>query len=164
MVMASDTSSEHRSEIYTDFDEFLKAAIHEYYRGAGKKNKAAFIALVIASGEVTSLALDSLKSGEGMKKLAIGAVGVVALRLGLKYALGGPLGILLAGASLASLVAYFMRNRKEITGRIGRYRELVAEVRLSYDKLQSDHRDGRLDETQRNLMIDGLTKRFLDDL
>ena len=40
----------------------------------------------------------------------------------------------------------------------------MAELRVSYDKLQSDHRDGRLDTGQRDLMIDGLITRFLSDL
>ncbi len=152
------------NEVYAEFDEFLKAAIHDYYQQGGKSNKASFIALLIASGEITSIAVDSLKSGKGAKKLALGAAGVIALRIGLKYALSGPLGILLAGATAASLIAYFVRNRGEITGRIGGYRKLVAEVKQSYEKLQSDHRDGRLDLEQRNLMIDGLMKRFIQDV
>ena len=99
-------------DIYTDFDAFLKRAIHEYYKTSGKKHKGNFIALLIASGEGPSLALDSIKSGSGTKKLALGAAGLLALRVGLRYALSGPLGIILAGATAASLVAYFVRNRR----------------------------------------------------
>jgi len=162
--MAADASENEKTEIYTDFDELLKEAIHEYYQRGGKSKKANFIALVIASGEIASLAMDTIKSGTSMKKLAIGAAGVVALRIGLRYALSGPLGILLAGATAASLIAFFIRNRREITGKIGRYRELVATLRQNFEKLQSDHRDGRLDWQQRNLMVDGLLMRFLSDL
>ena len=151
-------------DIYVEFDAFIKEAIHEYYQRTGKLEKGNFIALVIASGEVASLALDQVKSGEGMKKVAMGAVGLIALRLGLRFLVGGPLGIILAGATAASLVAYFMRNRGEIKERIVRYRELVGELRQAYEKLQDDHRDGRLDDRQRNLMVDGLMKRFLQDL
>ena len=151
-------------DIYTKFDAFLKEAIHEYYQRTGKLEKGNFIALVIASGEVASLALDSVKSGEGMKKVALGAVGLLALRLGLRFVVGGPLGIILVGATAASLVAYFVRNREEIQVRIVRNRELVGELRQAYEKLQEDHRDGRLDDRQRNLMVDGLMKRFLADL
>ncbi len=151
-------------DIYVEFDAFLKEAIHEYYNRTGKLEKGNFIALIIASGEVASLALDSVKSGEGMKKVAIGAAGIIALRFGLRYALGGPLGIVLAGATLASMVAYFVRNRDEIKDRIVRNRGLVAELREEYEKLQEDHRDGRFDDNQRNLMVDGLMKRFLTDL
>lgn len=151
-------------QIYTDFDEFLKSAITDYYEHGGKSNRGNFIALLIASGEAASLAMDSLKSGSGVRKIAVGAAGVVALRIGLRYALSGPLGILLAGATAASLIAYFVRNRGEIAGKITRYRGLVAALKESYAKLQSDHRDGRLDTQQRDLMIDGLMKRFLADL
>ena len=158
------TTTPEQSDIYTQFDAFLKEAIHEYYQSTGKLEKGNFIALVIASGEVASLALDSVKSGEGLKKVAIGAAGLIALRLGLRFVLGGPLGIVLAGATAASLVAYFVKNRGDIKDRIVRYRELVGELRLAYEKLQEDHRDGRLDDRQRNLMVDGLMKRFLTDL
>lgn len=150
--------------IYTDFDAFLKAAILQYYDRTGRHEKGRFIALLIASGEVASLAMDQVKSGEGLKKVAIGAVGVVALRIGLKYALSGPLGIILAAATAASLIAYFVKNRKDITGRVTSYRTLVAETRAKFEKLQSDHRDNRLDADQRNLMVDGLLQRFLTDL
>jgi hypothetical protein len=153
-----------KGDIYTEFDEFLKSAILQYYERSGKSDKAKFIALLIASGEITSLAMDQVKSGAGLKKLAIGAVGVVALRIGLKYALSGPLGIILAAAGAASLIAYFVKNRKEITLKISRYRELVADLRQRFEKLQSDHRDDRLTTEQRNLMVDGLLQRFLTDL
>jgi hypothetical protein len=150
--------------IYTDFDGFLKTAIHEYYKVSGKKRKANFVALLIASGEGPSLAFDSIKSGSGTKKLALGAAGLLALRIGLRYALSGPLGIVLAAATAASLVAYFVRNRKEIVGKIGRNRQLVGDLKRQYEQFQSDLRDQRVSEEQRNLMLDGLMKRFLADL
>lgn len=153
-----------KDDIYTNFDALLKSILHQYYERSGKLRKGNFIALLIASGEITSMALDSLKDGTGVKKLAMGAAGVVALRLGLRYALSGPLGILVAGATAASLVAYFVRNRREITEKIGRYRKLVADLRQNYDKLQSDHRDARLSREQLTLMVDGLMQRFLSDL
>jgi hypothetical protein len=151
-------------EIYEDFDAFLKEAIHEYYRRGGKNKRTNFVALVIASGQIASMAFDSIKTGSGVKKIAIGAVSVVALRIGLRYALAGPLGIIVAGATGASLLAYFLAHRKEVSAKIGRYRELVAELRVSFEQLKSDHRDGRLSVDQRNLMVDGLLKRFLADL
>jgi hypothetical protein len=151
-------------EIYVKFDAFLKRSIHDYYKISGKKRKGNFIALLIVSGEMTSLAVDSIKDGSGAKRLAFGAAGVLALRIGLRYALGGPLGLVVAGVTVASLVAYFIRNRGEIAAAITRNRQLVAELRKSYDKTQSDFRDARFSEDQRNLMLDGLMKRFLSDL
>lgn len=163
--MSGDTGNQDRQkDIYTDFNAFLKTAIHDYYKLSGKKRKGNFIALLIASGELTSLAVDSVKSGSGPKKVALSAAGLLALRIGLRYALSGPLGIILAGATAVSLIAYFVRHRGEIVSRISRNRQLVADLRKSYDQFQSDLRDGRVSEEQRNLMLDGLMKRFLADL
>ena len=162
--MIDDPQEQEISDIYTQFDDFLKEAISEYYKKGGKGKRANFISLIIASGEIASMAMDQLKTGAGFKKIALGAAGMLALRIGLKYALGGPLGIILAGATAASLIAYFVRNRGEIANTIVRHRKLVLDVRKSYEKLQSNHRDGRLDDEQRELMVDGLMKRFLDDV
>jgi hypothetical protein len=162
---AADVEQESKKDdIYTNFDALLKSILHEYYDRTGKLKKGSFIALLIASGEITSMAMDSIKDGSGVKKLALGAVGVVALRIGLRYALSGPLGIILAGATAASLIAYFVRNRREISEKIVRYRKMVAELRESFEKLQSDHRDARLTRDQLSLMVDGLKQRFLSDL
>src|SRR3954466_15806101 len=91
--------SELRPEVFDDYDAFLKQAIRDYYDRGWKSRRGNFIALVIASGQVTSMATDSIKDGTGLKKAAIGAAGVVALRLGLRYALAGPLGVILTGAA-----------------------------------------------------------------
>ena len=61
------------------------------------------------------MAADSIRDGSGLKKAALGAAGVVALRLGLRYALSGPLGVILTGAAAMSLGGYLLKNRKEIT-------------------------------------------------
>jgi len=164
--MADDKEQDdgNKNDIYTNFNALLKSILHEYYERSGKLSKGNFIALLIASGEMTSMAMDSIKDGTGIKKVALGAAGVIALRIGLRYALSVPLGIVLAGATAASLVAYFIRNRREITGKIGRYRTLVADLKLSFEKLQSDHRDQRLTRDQLTLMVDGLKQRFVADL
>jgi hypothetical protein len=89
---------------------------------------------------------------------------VVALRLALRWALGGPLGILLTAATGASLLAFFVRNQKEISGKIGRFRERIAEERRKFDEIQTGYRANRYDARERNLMVDGQLKRFLADL
>lgn len=164
MAEQAETPDKKEAAIYENFDAFLRAAIYEFYRTGGKNNKGAFVALLIASGEVAALALDVAKDKDNLKRLAIGAVSVVALRLGLKYALSGPLGILLAAGTAASLLAYLVRNRKEVSSKVGGYRALVAQTRNDFEKLQSDHRDGRLTVEQRNLMVDGMMKRLLTEL
>ena len=65
-----------------------------------------------------------------------------------------------AGAG-ASMVSYFIRNQKDIVKKVGVYRTLIGETRDSYEELQNGWRSGRHDVTGRNLMIDGLMKRFL---
>src|SRR5262249_58100136 len=88
--------SELRPEVFDDYDAFLKQAIRDYYDRGWKSRRGNFIALVIASGQVTSMAADSIKSGSGLKKAALGAAGVVALRIGLRYALAGARAALLS--------------------------------------------------------------------
>ena len=151
-------------DIYGDFDNFLKLAISDFYQRGGKQRKGDFLALLIASGEISSMALDSLKGGVGVKKLALGAVTVIALRAAMRWALGGPLGLILVGISAVSLIGYFVAHRAEIAGKIGRNRELVAHVRQSYEGLQQDFRDARLNREQRDLMIDGLRQRLMLEL
>jgi hypothetical protein len=148
--------------IYGDFDSFVKVAIKEYYDRGWKARKGNFIALLIASGSTAaSLAKDSVVDGSGTKKLAIGAALALALRIGLKYALGGPLGLVLTVAAGASMLAYLVRNQKDIVGKVGKYKKLIVETRERYDELQNGWKSGRYDVTERNLMTDGLMKRFL---
>lgn len=159
-------SSEHAGmSIYDDFDSFLKAGIRDYYDRGWTKRRGNFIALLIASGQTTlGLAKDSVVEGTGAKKVAIGAAAVVALRVGLRYAIGGPLGLVLTVAAGASMVSYFFRNQKDIIRKVGRYKEVIKTAHAHYDEATSGWRDGKYDVSQRNLMIDGLMKRFLDDI
>ena len=151
------------SSIYGDFDSFLKNAIREYYDRGWKSRKGNFVALLIASGQTAvALAKDSVVDGSGTKRLAIGAVAVLALRIGLKYALGGPLGLVLTLAASASMVSYFIRNQKDIVKRVGIYKTMIVDNRERYEELQAGWRDGKYDSTSRNLMIDGLMKRFIE--
>jgi len=149
--------------IYGDFDSFLKIAIREYYDRGWSTRKGNFIALLIASGQTAvSLAKDSVVDGSGTKKIAIGAAAVLALRVGLRYALGGPLGLVLTLAASASMVSYFIKNQRDIIKKVGTYKTLILDQRERYEELQRGWRDGKYDTTSRNLMIDGLMKRFIE--
>ncbi len=152
-----------RRLIYGDFDAFLKHAIKEYYDRGFRKRKGNFVALVMASGQTLSMAKDSVTKGDAARNVAIGAGAMLALRIGLRYALGGPLGIILGAATALSLVQYFIRNRGDVTSKVGKYRQLIEDVKGKYEELQGGHRAGRADAKERNLMVDGLMKRFLDD-
>lgn len=150
--------------IHVDFDSFLKAAIYQFYRTSGKQRKGDFIALLIASGETLSLAVEAVRQKGTPRNVALGAAAVLALRVGLRYALSGPLGLLLAAGAAASLILYFIGHSSQILGRIDGYRSMVDSVRTDYTKIESDLRDGRIDQSQQTLMIDGLLRRFLNDL
>ena len=156
--------SELRPEVFDDYDAFLKQAIRDFYDQGWKSRRGNFIALVIASGQVTSMAADSIKDGTGLKKAALGAAGVVALRIGLRYALSGPLGVILTGAAAVSLASYLVKNQKEITSKVTAFRALIAETRKRFEETQGGYRAGRYDAASRNLMVDGLLKRFLEDV
>ena len=156
-------AEEQSGSIYSDFDSFLKVAIREYYDRGWTTRKGNFIALLIASGQTAvSLAKDSVVDGSGTKKLAIGAATVLALRVGLKYALGGPLGLVLTLAASASMVSYFIKNQRDIIKNVGTYKSVILDTRERYQELTAGWRDGKYDATSRNLMIDGLMKRFIE--
>ena len=152
--------------IYRDFDAFQKQAIRDYYDRGWTTRRGNFIALLIASGGGTTagLAKDSVVDGTGTKKVAIGAALALALRVGLRYALGGPLSLVLSAAAGASMLAYLVRNQKDIFKKVQKYKAVLVETERKYDETKSAWRDGKYDLAQRNLMIDGLMKRFVADV
>ena len=158
------TDTELRPEVFDDYKAFVKEAVREYYELGWKNRRGNFIALLIASGQTLSLATDSVKDGSGIKKAAMGAAGVVALRLGLRYALSGPLGIVLTGAAAVSAVTFLVKNQKEIGAKVTAYRELVQSTQTKFDEIQGGFRAGRYDAAARNLMVDGLLRRFIDEV
>ena len=151
--------------IYDDFDSFLKVGIREYYDRGWSRRKGNFIALLIASGQTAfALAKDSMTDGTGTKKLAFGAAAVLALQVGLRYALGGPLGLVLTVAAGASMISYFVRNQKDIIRKVGLYKTYIRDTQERYTESQTGWRNGKYDIRERNLMIDGLMKRFIEDI
>ena len=158
------SDTELRPEVFDDYKAFLKTAIREYYDRGWKARRGNVIALLIASGQAMSMAADSVKDGSGLKKAAVGAAGFVALRVGHRYALSGPLGIVLTGAAAVSAVGYLLKNQKEIGAKVGEYKGLVETTRAKFDEIQGGYRGGRYDAAARNLMVDGLLRRFLDDV
>jgi hypothetical protein len=148
--------------IYSSYEAFLKVAIREYYDRGWTTRKGNFIALIIASGTTSfAMAKDSVVDGSGTKKVAIGAGLAIALRVGLRYALGGPLGLVLSLAAGASMVAYFIRNQKDIIKKVTKYKTVIADSDTRYGELQAGWRDGKYQIADRNLMIDGLMKQFI---
>jgi hypothetical protein len=163
----AEPSKEHTAPqgLYSSFDAFLKQAIKEYYDRSWKTRRGNFIALLISSGQTSfALAKDSVVDGSGTKKMAIGAGLLLALRIGLRYALGGPLGLVLTIAAGASMVSYFIRNQKDIIKKVTTYRGVIADSGKRYDEVQAGWRDGKYQITDRNLMIDGLMKQFITQI
>ena len=164
MATAAPTRTDEYAAAYDSFDEYLKLAIKEYYERGWTQRRANFLALVLASGQVAAMAKDSVTSEKGLRNIAVGAAGVVALRLALRWALGGPLGLLLTAATAASAVAFLVKNQREVTQKVGRYKELVAKERARFEEIQGGYRANRYDARERNLMVDGALKRFLTEI
>ena len=151
--------------MFDDYDAFLKQAIRDYYDRGWKSRRGNFIALVIASGQVMSMAADSIRDGSGSQEGRPRAP-PASWRCALASATRsrGPLGIILTGAAAVSLAGYLIKNQKEITGKVGTCRTLIAETRTRFEETQGGYRAGRYDAASRNLMVDGLLKRFLDEV
>ena len=162
MAEPSKESAVAEKGLYTSYDAFLKQAIKEYYDRSWTTRRGNFIALLMASG-TTSLALakDSVTDGEGAKKVAIGAGLLLALRIGLRYALGGPLGLIMSVAAGASMVVYFVKNQKDIVKKVGSYKTVIGDSHKRFDDIQAGWRDGKYAAADRNLMVDGLMKQFI---
>lgn len=148
--------------MYENFDDFLKAAVRDVYKRSGVREKGKFIAFALASGESASLLLDKVKETSLKEKLIGGAIGAVAIRMILKWALGGPLGVVLSLATVGSLVAYAVTNQKEIFDNIKTYREQVSAVKREYEEIHEGFRGGAYGQSERDLMIDGLLRRFVE--
>lgn len=150
----------HDEPAYDSFEGFLRTAIKRYWDTKGSKLN--FLALLLASREAWQVAWDEATSAP--RRMATGAASAATVAVVLRHFVGGPVGILLTGASVASLATAYARNRERIHHQVQRYRELIDHYRSRYKKLRDQYVDGDIDRPQRNLMIDGLLNRFLDDL
>lgn len=148
-------------ESYESYEGFLRAAIKEYW-DSGRASRVNFLALLLASREAWSVAWDGVSGGG--KKILAGAAGAAALGLLLRTVVGGPIGLLLGGATIASLVALYVKNHRTIWAKVERYREMLDEFRPRFEEIRDDYLDGKLRTDQRDLMMDGLMSRLLDEL
>ena len=152
--------------LYGTFDAFLKQAIREYYDRGWTTRKGNFIALLIASGQTSiALAKDSVVDGSGTKKVAIGAglLDRAAHRPALRARRPARPRARRVAAG-ASMIAYFVRNQKDIVKKVGVYKTVIADTEKRYDEVQAGWRDGKYQITDRNLMIDGLMKQFIGQI
>ncbi len=158
----SDDEEKNGSSSYDTYDGFLKTAIKKYWdQGADRVN---FIALLLASREAWSVAWDGVRAPGTSKKILTGAAGATAVVVILRMLLGGPIGLILTGASVASLGALYARNHKRIWAQQERYKTLINQYRVKHQQVRTKFVDGGLDADERDLMVDGLLRRFLEEL
>ncbi|UJR79617.1 hypothetical protein [Sandaracinus amylolyticus] len=147
---------------YASYDGFLKTAIETYW--AQRKNQVHFVALLLASREAWEVAWGGVTAPGTGRKVLTGAAGATAVVVALRLLVGGPIGLVLTGVSIASLGAVYARNHRRIWAQQERYRKLLGEYRVKYEQIRGNWIEGRIEEHQRDLMIDGLMNRLLDDI
>lgn len=149
------------STAYDGYEGFLREAIRRHWESRPKE-RLSFLSLLLATREAWQVAWD--KATRSRQKLATGAAGAAAVAVLLRTFAGGPLGFLLTSASIASLVALYAREHDRVRKRADQYRGLVAEYQGKYASLRNRYVVGEIDQPERDLMIDGLLQRFLQDL
>jgi hypothetical protein len=144
---------------FDTYQEFLRTAVRRYWDRKGS-SKVTFLALMFATRQAWGVAAERGLSAETGKKALTGAAGVAAATVLIRVFLGGPLGLVLAGASAVSLIAIYGTNQEAIWKKVLRFRSVIDEYEERYDAIAE--REGRADD--RALMMDGLLGRFLDEL
>lgn len=144
---------------YDTYQEFLRTAVRRYWDRKGS-SKVTFLALMFATRQAWGVAAQKGLSAETGKKALTGAAGVAAATVLIRVFLGGPLGLLLAGASAVSLIAVYGTNQEAIWSKVLRFRAVIDDYEERYDAVAE--RQGSA--ADRALMMDGLLGRFLDEL
>lgn len=161
MADSDNAHTAYPADVYEGFDAFMQQVLTDVYEVGAKR--AEFVALVIASGEMLPMAWGRIRKS-GVKEFAMGAAGVVALRVGLKYLLGGPLGMILTGFTAATLVSFFWSNQKEVMRRVRPYKQIIRDGHEKFDDIQARYQDGRYDAGERALLVEGLLRRVINEI
>lgn len=146
---------------YDAYSAFLRAAIQRTWE---RKERVRFLALLLATREAWDVAWTSATTPEAGKKLLAGAAGVAAASVLIRIFLGGPIGLLLTGASAVSLVALYAKNHERIWALRERYEKMVGEYRGKFEQCRARFIDGKASREEMELMIDGLLARFVADI
>ncbi|MEE9386045.1 MAG: hypothetical protein V3V08_21755 [Nannocystaceae bacterium] len=149
------------TEVYEGFDAFMQEVLKDTYERGAKRPE--FVALLLASGELLPMAWGRVKKS-GVRDVALGAATVVALRVGLKYVVSGPLGVILTGFSVATLISFFWQHQKEVLARRGPYKRVISDTHEKFEDIQARYRDGKYDSGERALLIEGLLRRVLSEI
>jgi hypothetical protein len=148
--------------VYASFDGFLKATLETYW--SKRRNQVHFVALLLASREAWEVAWGGITAPGAGQRALTGAAGAAAIYVALRLLIGGPIGLVLTGVSVASLVTIYAQNHRRIWDQQERYKKLIAAYRVKYDQIKAKYVEGLVDEPQRDLMIDGLMNRFFEDI
>ncbi|MEM9071027.1 MAG: hypothetical protein AAGE52_21125 [Myxococcota bacterium] len=151
------------ADAFEDYDDFLRASIQRYWQRKGS-SKITFLALMFATRHAWPVAAKEGFSAQTGKKALTGAAGMAAAAVVIRIFLGGPLGLLLAGASAVSLIAVYGKNQEAIWKKVLRYRGLIGDYEPKFESIHAQHASGDVDGDQRDLMMEGLMGRFLDTL
>jgi hypothetical protein len=160
-MAGADVHTAYPAEVYETYDAFMQQVIQDTYARGAKRPE--FVALVLASGELLPMAWGRVKKA-GVRDLALGAAGVVALRFGLRWLVGGPLGVILTGFTIATLISFFWANQQEVLARRKPYKRLITDTHEKYQDIQTRYRDSRYDTGERALLIEGLLRRVLAEI
>ena len=160
-MATADAHTAYPAEVYETFDAFMQQVLHDTYARGAKRPE--FVALVLASGELIPMAWGRVKKA-GVRDVAIGAAGIVALRFGIRWLLAGPLGVILTGFTVATLIAFFWSNQRDVMIRRKPYKRLIAETHEKYQDIQTRYQDGRYDASERALLVEGLLRRMLTEI
>jgi hypothetical protein len=162
MTEAETAEPDPQQQAYVSYDGFLRLAIEKYWHSKG--NRVNFVALLLASREAWGVAAGEIVQPSTGRTLLTGAAATTGVLLLLRAVLGGPVGLLLTGASVASLAALYARNHRLIWAQQERYRALLGQYRIKHMQVRGKLIDGDIDEETRDLMIDGLMNRLLEEL
>lgn len=158
---STDAHTAYPADVYESFDAFMQQVIKDTYERGAKRPE--FVALVLASGELLPMAWGRMKQA-GVRDIALGAAGVVALRYGIRWLVGGPLGVILTGFTVATLISFFWSNQREVMVRRKPYKQLISDTHDKFEDIQTRYRDGRYDAGERALLVEGLLRRVLTEI
>lgn len=149
-------------QMYASYDGFLKTAIERHW--AIGRSRVHFVSLLLASREAWEVAWQGITAPGTGRTVMMGAGGATAVYVALRLLVGGPIGLVLTGVSIASLISVYARNHRRIWDQQDRYRRLIGDYRVKFDRIRADWLEGSYGEEQRDLMLDGLLNRFIDEI
>lgn len=148
---------------YESYEGFLKLVVKRFW-DEQRERRVDALALLLASREAWEVAVDKATSALSLKNLLASAAGATAVTMLLRSVLGGPLGLILTGASVASLATLYAKNQQRVRQRAQAYRRLVTQYRGDFEAVREDYLASRIRRDQRDLMVEGLFARMLAQL